>query len=418
MLSLQDRPIIESRLDTDFYKFSMGQMIYHKHPDVPVTFALKNRTKSVRLADLIDLGELREQLDHAQRLQVTNSELHYVGGTFEYGDRMFKEDYIKYLRGSKLSDYALDACGGQISLEFSGNWPEASMWETFALSIVNELYVNALMKGYSRFERDLVFAEGQKRLVEKMKLLREHPELTFSDFGTRRRAFKQWQDYLTSVLVEEMSSQQFRGTSNIYLAMKYGLVPMGTNAHELPMVYSGIHFDEDESSPLASQKKVLEDWEREYGLGLSIFLPDTFGSDYFFRNIVTPKQLAEWKGSRHDSGDPFIYGDKRIEEYNAQGIDPSGKMLVFADGLDVPLMIRLGDYFRGRVQRTFGIGTNLTNDIGFKPISIVVKATESNGHPVAKLSDNIEKATGEPVVVERMKRLVGYDVRYAEECRY
>ncbi len=418
MLAATDKPVIESLLDVDFYKFTMGQMIFHRHPAVPVKFAFHSRSRGVRLAHAVDAGELRASLDHLRGLRFTAAELHYLGGTFQYGRRMFHEDYIRYLRDFQLCDYHLAARDGQLVLEFAGAWPQAGLWETLALAVVNQLYMQGQMRGRSRFQRDLVTDEGHRRLAEKIRLLRQRPDVTFSDFGTRRRASRAWQDYLVGVLAEELPPEQFRGASNTALAMKYGLTAMGTNAHELPMVYSGIYYDEDERDPLVSQRRVLADWEAEYGLGLSIFLADTWGSDWFFRHAVTPQQLRAWKGSRHDSGDPIAYGEKRIADYRAAGIDPLTKLLVFADSLDVPLMLRLADHFRGRIGVTFGLGTNLTNDLGLPTLSIVAKPVEACGHPVAKLSDNLEKATGEPAAIARMKRLAGYTLAYAAECRY
>jgi nicotinate phosphoribosyltransferase len=418
MLSAPDRPVIESLLDVDFYKFTMGQMIFHRHPTAPVKFAFRNRSRAVRLAEHLDLAELRANLDHLRHLRFSAAELHYLGGTFQYGRRMFHEDYIRYLRGFQLCEYQLDARDGQLLLEFAGAWPEASLWETLALAVASQLYMQSQTRGMTRLQRDLVADEGHRRLAEKIRALRQHPEVTFSDFGTRRRASRAWQDYIVGVLAEELPAEQFRGTSNTALAMKYGLTAMGTNAHELPMVYSGIYHAEDERDPLVSQRRVLADWEAEYGLGLSIFLADTYGSDWFFRHAVTPQQWRDWKGSRHDSGDPFDYGEKRIAEYHAAGVDPRAKLIVFADSLDVPLMVRLAGHFRGRIGITFGLGTNLTNDAGLSAISMVAKPVQACGHAVVKLSDNIEKATGDPAAIARMKRLVSYAVDYAAECRY
>jgi len=194
---------------------------------------------------------------------------------------------------------------------------------------------------------------------------------------------------------------------------------MGTNAHELPMVYSAIYRDEDERAQrLVSSQRVLEDWEAEYGLELSIFLPDTYGSEYFFSQVASKHMLETWKGSRHDSGPPKEYGDRRIEMYAAAEIDAASKLIIFSDGLTVPIMDELEQYFRGRIQTTFGIGTNLTNDLGFAPLSMVVKVASANGLSVVKLSDNITKASGDPKEIDRKKRLTGYTTTFSEPCRY
>lgn len=414
-----DKPIIESLLDVDFYKDTMGQAIFHRHAAVPVKFAFHNRHTHVRLAECIDLAELREQLEHVRSLRFTRQELHFLMGTFEYSQPMFKFDYIEFLQTLRLPEFHLDARDGQLVLEFLGEWASVTRWETLALQIVSELY--------GKYQsRDGMWTEGDQRLDAKIETFKANPEVMFSDFGTRRRFSRAWQEHVVGRLAEAfptesvfVDNKQFRGTSNTLLAMKYGLTPMGTNAHELPMVYNAIFRDEDEKAGwLVSSRRVLEDWEAEYGMGLSVFLPDTYGSDYFFSKVVPPEMLRIWKGSRQDSGSPREYGDKVIAMYETAGIDPRSKLIVFADGLDASLAVELAHYFRGRIQTTFGIGTNLTNDLGAAALSIVVKPTEANGLPVAKLSDNLAKATGDAAEVERVKRLVGYTVGFEQACRY
>jgi len=418
-----DRPVIESLLDIDFYKLSMGQMIFRRHPTVQVTLGFINRTKSVQLAKVVDIGQLREELEECRRLGFYPSDLHYIMGTYEYDRPMFKLDYIKFLQKLKLPEFRLEEKDGQFDLEFKGDWATVTYWETLALSIVNELYYRNLMGPLnSRFDDEMMGAEGRIRLGKKIRELKKHPEITFSDFGTRRRFSRKWQDYVVGVLVEELP-EQFRGTSNVYLAKKYSeitkreVVPTGTNAHELPMVYSGIFWYKDNQDPTYSQVQVLKDWEREYGLDLSIFLPDTFGSDWFFKNAVNCTRLKLWKGSRHDSGPPLEYAMKRIREYYYAGINPQEKLIIFADGLNVETMREISENLDGKIRYTFGWGTDLTNDLGPAPLSIVVKAVMADGRHVAKLSDNIAKATGHPGAVERMKSLVGYTNTYAAACK-
>lgn len=413
---MPDKPIIESLLDLDFYKLSMGQFIFHRHPTVPVTLSFINRTTSVRLGEIIDIGELREQFEHCRTLRFSPQELHYIMGTYEYNELMFKIDYGQFLKGLTLPEFDLEVEDGQLRLLFTASWGELTYWETLAMSIVNELYYRDLTKKYTRFEHELIESGGRIALGKKIRELRRHPHITFSDFGTRRRFSRKWQDYVVGTLAEECPDQ-FKGTSNVLLAHKYGVMPTGTNAHELPMVYSGIHFEDDrEKTPAYSQHRVLADWEAEYGLGLSVFLPDTFGSDWFFANAVTPNQLRSWKGSRQDSGVPLEYAEKRIREYQNVGIDPKEKLIVFADGLKVETMKEISEKLDGRIRYTFGWGTDLTNDLGFESLSIVVKAVEAAGHPVAKLSDNIAKATGPAEAVERMKQMVGYTNTFSEAC--
>lgn len=406
-------PIIQSLLDIDFYKFTMGQLVFHRRGDVRVTYGLTNRTKRVRLADHLDLGQLREELDHARTLRFSKTDLHYLRGTNEYGDRMFSEDYLEFLAGLQLPEYDLSADDGQLLVRFSGLWREAIYWETIALSIINELYSRSLLRGMSRFERDAVVAEGVQRLRAKIRTLREHPSIRFSDFGTRRRFSHRWQDYIVGVLAEELPAQ-FLGTSDTLLAMKHALLPMGTNAHELPMVYAALA--EDDVQLRAAQRTVLDNWWDEYGWGLSVALTDTFGTDAFFSDF-TPDLAKAWKGVRQDSGDPFIFGEKAIEFYRNIGVDPAEKLIVFSDGLELPTILQLENRFAGRVKTTYGWGTNLTNDLGFDNLSLVVKVVAANGRPTVKLSDNLAKAMGPAEEVERYKRVFGYKSDLSVECK-
>jgi nicotinate phosphoribosyltransferase len=407
--------IFSSLLDIDFYKFTMGQLVFLKYRDVPVVYSLVNRTRNVRLAEFIDESELREELDHARSLRLNNSELHYLRGTNEYGDRMFRETYLEFLRELELPPYDLEEVDGSFRLQFDGKWSTAIYWETVALSIVNELYYRSLMKPLSRFEKDLVFARGKMRLAEKIRVLRGRPEISFVDFGTRRRFSREWQHYVDRTLAEEMP-HQFLGTSSTESAMLHGLVPMGTSAHELTMVMSGIMHDSDDLIR-ASHNRVMQDWWELYGWGLSVAVTDTYGSEFFFRD-TDEEQARAWKGLRHDSGDPFEFGERAIRFYRDLGIDPREKLLIFSDGLELQTILALSRRFHDRVKLSFGWGTNLTNDLGFEPISIVVKAIEANGHRTVKLSDNLAKATGSREDIERFKRIFGHSHEREEAVRY
>lgn len=413
----KDRSIIESPLDTDIYKHTMGQFVFLRYPDVRVRYAFKNRTKSVKLGKLIDLGQLREELDHFRNnVSYNNSELHYLRGTNEYQERMFTELYLEFLKGLKLPDYDLEMVDDEIRLEFYGKWSEAIYWEVPALSIVNELYTRSVIAPLSRFETELVYAEGRRRLAEKIKMIRMRPNsITFVDFGTRRRFSRDWQRYVVDVLIEELPNQ-FRGTSNVKFAMDTGLVPMGTSAHELNMVMTAVMPGSDETIRL-SQQKVLQDWWDQYGWGLSIILPDTYGSKFTF-DTLTAKQALDWKGFRHDSGPPQRFAKWAMEFYKKHNLNPKEKLLIFSDGLCVETMVGLADYIDNRIRYTFGWGTNLMNDLGVNPVSIVVKPVEANGIGLAKLSDNPAKAIGKPEDVEKMKRIFGYDGGIYEECVY
>lgn len=409
-----DKTIINSLLDTDFYKFTMGQLVFRLHPDVQVEYALTNRTSKVRLAEIVDIGELREHLDHARTLRFTKTELHYLRGTNEYGDRMFNEPYLDFLSRYQLPPYDLSIKDGQFDLRFGGLWAESIYWETIALPIVDELYTRAMTNSMTRFEKKCLEAQGLLRLRDKIAKLRQFPDITFTDFGTRRRFSFDWHKKVVKILAEEMPLQ-FLGTSNTFLAMILALLPMGTNAHELAMVYAGMTNDDEDLRH--SNKKVLDDWWKVYDWGLSIALTDTFGTRSFFENM-SRSQAKNWKGLRQDSGDPSTFGEMAIKFYESCDVDPGEKLIVFSDGLDVDKIMGLADQFRRRIRFTFGWGTNLTNDLGTPTLSLVIKAVQADGQGLVKLSDNLAKAIGNPADVERYKRVFGYTSDFREECRY
>lgn len=410
-------PIITSLLDADFYKFTMGNVVFQRYPDVPVVYGFKNRTKRVLLAEIIHESDLRCELDHVRDLRFNNSELHYLRGTNEYGERMFSEKYLQFLKDLQLPPYELRVADGTFDLRFPGKWSEAIYWETIALSIVNELYYRALLERMSSFERDVVEATGRIRLAEKINILRENPDITFTDFGTRRRFSKSWQQYVVETLTQELGPQRMLGTSNTEIAMLQGLVPMGTSAHEMYMVLAALMGQNGDEALQASHNQALRDWWDTYGFGLSVALTDTFGTDAFFRDM-SQWQTEQWKGLRHDSGDPIAFGEKAIRFYQSYDVDPREKLLVFSDGLDIQTILKIAAYFKGRIRVTFGWGTNLTNDLGPASLSLVVKIIEANGSPAVKLSDNLAKAIGPTSEVERYKRVFGYSGTTFEECRY
>ena len=425
-------PVVRSRLEPDFYKFTMGQLIWRKYRHVEATFALQNRTSKARLGDVLDLGELREQFDHARSLKFTNSELHYLRGTNEYQQRMFDEGYLEFLRALRLPEYCIERRGSELEIEFSGAWAEVTYWETIALSIVNETYYRTLLRGLSKFEREAIFAEGIRRLRQKIAILRSTPDILFSDFGTRRRFSAAWQHYIDETLMQELNGGSvdgpFLGTSNTYAAMTTGLVPMGTAAHELPMIIAGIldAGDEDPAWLRRAQRQVIDDWWEQYGWGLSIFLPDTFGTDFFF-TVITGDDLRRWKGFRWDSGDVLAFGDRIIAAYEQIGVDPAEKMLVASDALDLPVILDAQQHFGRRIHVTYGWGTGLTNDLldnvmtgdrWFGPMSLVVKPVRANGRGLVKLSDNPAKAIGTPDDIKRYKRAAAYGEHQLTELRY
>lgn len=414
-MKIQDEPIIQSLLDIDFYKFTMGQLIFKKHKDVPVRFKLTNRTSSVSLSKMIPLEQLKEQLDHVRTLRFNNSELHYLRGTNEYQERMFQEDYLQFLKNMQVPQYQLEYEGDDLILEILGSWSEATYWETICLSIINELYYRNLMLQKSRLAQDAIFATGVKNLLDKVRLLRKCPGLTFTDFGTRRRFSRSWQKYVVEIMMDELP-HQLKGTSNTKLAMDLGLMPTGTAAHEMDMGYSGIYHSSDEEI-YGSHKRFLHDWREMYGWGLSIDLTDTYGSDFFFKEFTHEEAVFD-KGLRQDSGDPMEFGLKALEFYIKEGINPKEKMLIFSDGLWAQKMIDIYRYFHKDIMTTFGWGTDLTNDLCLKPLYLVIKLVEANGYGTVKLSDNLSKAIGRSEDVERFKKIFGYKNNFSETCKY
>jgi nicotinate phosphoribosyltransferase len=409
-------PIIRSLLDTDFYKLLMLQMIWGLYRDVDATFSLTNRTTKVRLADEVDERELREQLDHARTLRFTKKEMIWLAGNSFYGTKqIFSPDFLAWLEGFQLPDYELSVRDGQFELHFHGRWVETTMWEIPALAIINELRSRAAMRGMGRFTLDVLYARAKSKLWDKVERLQKLPDLKISDFGTRRRHSFLWQRWCVEALKEGLGDA-LTGTSNVLLAMDTDLEALGTNAHELPMVAAALAKDDD--ALRQAPYRVLQDWQRYYGGNLLIVLPDAFGTTAFLRDA--PDWVAGWTGFRPDSAPAIEGGEAIIEWWQSHGRDPAEKLLIFSDALDVDTIESTFRHFRGRVRMAFGWGTNLTNDFhdcaparneALKAISLVCKVSSANGRPAVKLSDNVEKATGDSGEIERYIRVFGKENR-------
>jgi len=412
-------PIIRSLIDTDFYKLLMLQMIWKLYPDVDATFSVINRTTSVKLAEEIDEGALREQLDHARTVSLSKKEMIWLAGNTFYGrNQIFEPEFLTWLSNYKLPEYELSKRNGQYELNFHGKWMDTTMWEIPALAIINEMRSRTAMRSLGYFTLDVIYARAKARMWEKVQRLRELPGLRISDFGTRRRHSFLWQRWCVEALKEGIGSG-FTGTSNVLLAMDSDLEAVGTNAHELPMVAAALAKTDEElrNSPY----QVLKDWNRLYHGNLLIVLPDAFGTAAFLRDA--PDWVADWTGFRPDSAPPIEGGEKIIDWWKKVGRDPKEKLLIFSDGLDVDAIIQTYKHFEGRVRMSFGWGTNLTNDFagcapteinGLKPISVVCKVSEANGRPAVKLSDNPQKATGDAKEVQRYLRLFGEEDRISQ----
>ena len=401
-------PIVRSLIDTDFYKLLMCQSIYRNKPNTNVTFSLINRSSNILLAELVDEGELREQLDHIRSLSLTRGESTWLRGNTFYGRRqMFRSDFMEWFEALKLPAYHLEKVNGQYELTFEGNWPEVMMWEVPALSVLMELRSRAVLDTMDRFELQILYARAMTKLWEKIEKLKGLKNLKIADFGTRRRHSYLWQDWAVQAMQEGLG-EFFIGTSNCSIAMKRDIEAIGTNAHELPMVYSALA-DSDEDLAMAPYQ-VLADWHEEHDGNLRIILPDTYGTDGFLKNA--PDWLASWTGMRIDSGDPKDGAQKAIKWWRSIGENPKEKLLIFSDGLDVNQILQLHKEFSKEVNVSFGWGTNLTNDFRnlvdrgrLDAFSLVCKAASVNGRATVKLSDNPNKATGPVKEIERYRRV-------------
>ena len=403
-------PIVRSLIDTDFYKLLMCQSIFRNQANAVVTFSLINRSKTIRLAELVDEGELREQLDHIRSLRLTRGESTWLRGNTFYGKRqMFTPGFMEWFENLRLPAYHLDKRDGQYELTFEGTWPEVMLWEIPALAVIMELRSRAVLKDMGKFELQVLYARAMTKLWEKVEQLRGIGDLTLADFGTRRRHSYLWQDWCVQAMMEGLGDK-FIGTSNCSIAKQREIEAIGTNAHELPMVYAALA--EDDKALRQAPYDVLADWHEEHDGNLRIILPDTYGTEGFLEGA--PEWLAGWTGIRVDSGDPATGAERAIKWWQSRGEDPREKLVIFSDGLDVEKIIELQRQFQGRCRISFGWGTMLTNDFiglvegdGLAPFSLVCKAVAANGRPTVKLSDNPNKAMGPEDEIARYKRVFG-----------
>ena len=411
-------PIVRSLIDTDFYKLLMCQSIFRNKPDTNVVFSLINRSTKVRLADLIDEGELREQLDHVRTISLARGESTWLRGNTFYGKRqMFRPDFMEWFEGLRLPAYHLEKRDGQFELTFEGRWPEVMLWEIPALAVLMELRSRAVLNDMGKFELQVLYARAMTRLWEKIERLKQIDGLKIADFGTRRRHGFLWQDWCVQAMQEGLGAK-FTGTSNCRIAMRRDIEAIGTNAHELPMVYSALANSDEELRQ--APYRVLADWQEEHEGNLRIILPDTYGTEGFLKNA--PDWLAGWTGIRIDSGDPAKGAEIAIRWWKERGEDPREKLVIFSDGLDVDTIETLYAQFNGRVKVSFGWGTMLTNDFrglvagdALAPFSLVCKALSANGRPTVKLSDNPAKAMGPKDEIERYKRVFGVGRQEVQE---
>lgn len=368
--------IVTSLLDTDLYKLTMAQAALHRAAGLQVKYAFKCRSD-------VDLrpyaGRIREELGALGELRFTKDELAYLRSI-----RYLTPDFVEFLGMVRLtpeSDVTVREDGEELEIEVEGTWHTKIFYEIHKLAIVGGVYHEATSPNPD-------YEGGMSRLRTKCDLVNagsgEHPEpFRLIEFGTRRRFSKEWQERVVGELVKNIDRRNLFGTSNVKLAMDYGLKPIGTMAHELFQAAQGMNVRLEDS-----QKHALEMWAEEFRGDLGIALSDIFGFDAFL--VDFDMFFAKlFDGCRHDSGDPREWTLKLLAHYKRMGIDPRTKAAVYSDGLDIPKALDLWREFRGEIRTSFGIGTNLTCDIpGVKPLQIVSKMIECNGSPVAKLSDS------------------------------
>lgn len=400
------KPAVTSLLETDLYKFSMGQAIFHQFSDYKTTWTFKCRNKDVHFTSEM-VEEIREQIKHYCNLRFTEDELTYLGGI-----TWFKKSYIDFLRlwQPRYEEFVIsdDAeCG--LSIEAGGTWLNTSMYEIPILAIVNEVYFR------SAYNYDDLMESFRRRLNEKVEKIvsGEYNIGIFSEFGLRRRLSAKAQDLAVKTLADRSKefpqNTRYVGTSNVYLAKKYDLAPVGTMAHEWIMcVGQGNH----KHNPAYSNWYALDAWVKEYGILNGTALTDAITTDCFLRDFrLTYATL--FSGVRHDSGDPFVWGDKMIKHYETLGIDAKSKTLLFSDSLDFERATKLNEYFSGRAKVAFGIGTYLSNDTDVPALNIVMKTTECNGMDVAKISDTPGKGMCKnPEYVEYLQRCIDWRMKH------
>jgi len=373
--------IIPSLLDTDLYKFTMMQVVLHHFPGAQVEYRFKCRTPNVPLVEILDA--IRDEITQLCTLRFRPRELDYLRSL-----RLIKSDFVDFLALFQLNAKYItlgpatsaSATQGEIEIIVRGPWLHTILFEIPVLAIVNELW-------FQHTQRLPAYDEGRQRLEDKIRLITADPALAqmrVADYGTRRRFSRLWQDEVLLTLRSTLG-EHFAGTSNVFYAMKHGLLPLGTMAHEYLQACQAL-------GPRLRDSQVygFETWAREYRGDLGIALSDVYGMDAFLRDFDL-YFCKLFDGARHDSGDPFEWGEKLLRHYEKNRIDPRTKTLIFSDSLTVPLAIELFRRFGQRTRMSFGIGTNLTNDLGYQPLQIVLKMVRCNGQPVAKLSDAPEK---------------------------
>ena len=428
------RPV-QKFTDIDMYKLTMLYFIWNYYREVQVTFELINRDHHIPVAEIVDETELRAALDAMCDVAPSLTDMTYIRGINVQSKNMFSEEFLEFLRDFRVGTghYELHREGNQYRLRFPADWPHASMWEIYAMAIVMDLYFFSLERRMSRVDLEVVYGRATDRHYQELSAIKANPNIILLEGGTRRRHNFDWQRF-TLRAGKEVLGKQLIGTSNVWMAMKYDMVPGGTFGHELQMVTNALVDGKD--SKIAMVYEVLHQWNVLYGPALGVALPDTFTSKSFYRH-APDWLLHEWRSNRHDSGSPFTFGDELvIPAYVSRGIDPTTKVIIFSDGNSAEKMDKIERHFRGRIQTRFLQGTHFTNNFAglhpradelvpglapltwrdvYKPFSLVCKAVEANGRPCVKLSDNITKATGPKDEVARYVEMFDGGDRIAED---
>lgn len=388
------KPIVISLLDTDLYKFNMDQVIFHKHTELCGQYYFKCRNKDVVFTEEM-VREIDAQIDHLCSLRFSNRELDYLRSI-----RFIKDDYVEFLRlWRPIRDYVTVRLSrqGELSIVVDGPLFSAMQFEIYLLEIVNEVYFRM------RYDYDELLRSAEERLDKKIKALNDGTyTFNFAEFGCRRRLSREWEDVVVKRLAEE--TDKCVGTSNVYFAMKHGVKPIGTYAHEYVQMYQGI-----DKIPLAyTNHYAMRDWYDEYNGDNGTALTDTITTDLFLLDF-SRSMVNNYNGVRHDSGDPYEWGEKMIRHYESYGVDPKTKLLLFSDSLDFDRAQKLYDYFRDRAKVSFGIGTFCSNDTCADALNIVIKLQYVNSRPVAKLSDDVGKAMcRDEAYLDYLKRSVAF----------
>lgn len=384
--------IIESLLDTDLYKFTMMQCVLHQFPGASVEYRFRCRNEGVDLRPYID--EIKAEVDHLCTLRFKEDELEYLRSL-----RFIKDDFVEFLSLFQLKRKYIDISekDGQLAITIKGPWLHTILFEIPVLAIVNETYFNHTAPNLDK-------TEGRKRLDAKIQMIENEPDrslISISDFGTRRRFSRQWQKEVLEILKARLP-HEFAGTSNVLYAKELNLIPMGTMAHEYLQACQAL-------GPRLrdSQTYAFEMWAKEYRGDLGIALTDVYGIEPFLKDFDM-YFCKLFDGVRQDSGDPESWGERMIEHYKANRCDPRTKTFIFSDSLTFERLIKLFRRFKGRVKLGFGVGTNLTNDLGPEPLNIVIKMVRANGQPVAKISDTPGKSLcDDPSYLAYLKQVFG-----------